>query len=239
MSIGQEKQYNYKIANLRALAILIVVFGHSIIIFDSGWNYYTAEYQSAILEMVKHVINLFQMPLFIFISGYCFYYSREGLIRKGTGTFMHKKAYRLLIPFVSFALFWMIPLRMASHYPYWQGVSLPGILLQVFIGKDSGHLWFCAALFLMMLLASAAEVHLISRRELSLRERIILLGILYCISVLGRFIPVGYFFIKDVTRYTVWFYLGYHMNWRSRESSRLAVPMLVAAVLLIGLHVLE
>ena len=109
--------YNVKIANLRALAILIVAFGHSIIIFDSGWNYYSSYYSSTLLENIKHCINLFQMPLFFFISGFCFFYTRTKLKKEGLLAFAKKKGKRLLIPFVVFSFFWMIPLRLAAHYP--------------------------------------------------------------------------------------------------------------------------
>ena len=99
----KDNKYNYKISNLRAIAILVVVFGHSIIIFDRSWNYYSALYSSPVLENIKHFINLFQMPLFVFISGYCFFYSKVRLKKGSLGAFVKSKAKRLLIPFVGFS----------------------------------------------------------------------------------------------------------------------------------------
>lgn len=60
------KERDYRISNIRALAIMIVVLGHSIIIYDTNWGYYTAKYQSEMLQSLKHIINYFQMPLFFF-----------------------------------------------------------------------------------------------------------------------------------------------------------------------------
>lgn len=73
---------NTKIENLRALAIILVVLGHSIIIYDSSWS--TAmgidtAVSSPLLCWLKHCINLIQMPLFFSISGFCFYFSIKKL----------------------------------------------------------------------------------------------------------------------------------------------------------------
>ena len=62
---------NSKITNMRALAILLVVLGHSIILYDSSWGLYSTDNVCGILETVKHFINVIQMPLFYSISGYC------------------------------------------------------------------------------------------------------------------------------------------------------------------------
>ena len=43
------KNKNYKIVNLRAIAIILVVLGHSIIIYKSGWNYYHTEVNCSII----------------------------------------------------------------------------------------------------------------------------------------------------------------------------------------------
>ncbi len=235
--MSDKKKYNYKISNLRALAILVVVFGHSIIIFDRSWNYYSALYSSAFLETLKHVINLFQMPLFVFISGYCFYYSKRRIADGNYTEFIISKAKRLLIPFVTFALLWMIPIRLLSQYPFWKGLSLSEIILQVFTGKDSGHLWFCPALFLMMMIAGLIEKHVLGKRDLSSTEVIALFGFLYLLSAGSRFIPGGTLFLNDVSKYMVWFYLGYYLNKRNKVKSKYAVLGFAVALTLFGIHV--
>lgn len=64
-----------RITRLRCWAIIVVVFGHSIILYDPNWGVYSSTYTVSSLMWIKHIINTFQMPLFLFLSGFCFYYS--------------------------------------------------------------------------------------------------------------------------------------------------------------------
>lgn len=68
---------NPNITFLRALAIILVVFGHSIIIYDPSWGIYTPSVQSDVLRQIKSMINIVQMPLFMSLSGYLFYYTQQ------------------------------------------------------------------------------------------------------------------------------------------------------------------
>lgn len=54
----------YKIDNLRAIAILLVVLGHSIIIYDPNWGVITSDTECLPFFYLKQMINLIQMPLF-------------------------------------------------------------------------------------------------------------------------------------------------------------------------------
>ena len=51
------------ITNVRALAIFLVVLGHSIILYSSVWGYYPTEQKSILLDNLKFLINGIQMPL--------------------------------------------------------------------------------------------------------------------------------------------------------------------------------
>ena len=55
--------YSEQITNIRVLAILIVVFGHSIILYSSAWNLYSTINKVQVLDYIKDIINLIQMPL--------------------------------------------------------------------------------------------------------------------------------------------------------------------------------
>lgn len=63
------------ITNVRALAIFLVVLGHSIILYSSAWGYYPTERKSILLDNLKFLINGIQMPLFFSLSGFCFLWS--------------------------------------------------------------------------------------------------------------------------------------------------------------------
>ena len=70
-----KQNWSNSISNIRALAIIVVVFGHSIILYSSNWNIYTTKYTMPTLDLLKRVLDMFQMPLFFSISGYLFYFT--------------------------------------------------------------------------------------------------------------------------------------------------------------------
>lgn len=59
------------IVSIRAIAILLVAFGHSIILYSSSWSLYETSVQSQVLDHLKNIINMLQMPLFFSVSGFC------------------------------------------------------------------------------------------------------------------------------------------------------------------------
>lgn len=67
----------YKIDNLRAIAILLVVLGHSIIIYDPNWGLITSDIECLPFFYLKQMINLIQMPLFFFNFGLLLLFVKE------------------------------------------------------------------------------------------------------------------------------------------------------------------
>lgn len=61
---GKDNDWSQKVTNIRALAIVIVVLGHSIILYSTKWTLYSTTVASPFLDWVKAVIDLVQMPLF-------------------------------------------------------------------------------------------------------------------------------------------------------------------------------
>ena len=53
-----------QIGNIRTLAILLVVLGHSAILYSTGWSLYETVRQAPFLAWLKRAIDIPQMPLF-------------------------------------------------------------------------------------------------------------------------------------------------------------------------------
>ena len=87
---------NKNLEVLRAIAIIIVVLGHSIILYDPSWTLYEPEKESLFMRELKGYINIIQMPLFFSLSGYLFFYSAEKYSFK---EFLLKKFYRIIVPY--------------------------------------------------------------------------------------------------------------------------------------------
>lgn len=86
---------NKRITTLRGIAIIIIVFGHSIILYSSKWNLYTIDDYYPILDKIKDVINTFQLELFFWLSGFLFYKSLE----KSFKVVVCRKFKRIMIPY--------------------------------------------------------------------------------------------------------------------------------------------
>lgn len=149
------------ITNVRALAIFLVVLGHSIILYSSAWGYYPTEQKSILLDNLKFLINGIQMPLFFSLSGFCFLWSWNR-----SSDFISqiiKKAQRLIIPYIMIGICWLFPIRMLVKYPYYNGLTIPHIIFKsILLGEDNGHLWFHPTLFFHY---SSHVVHLSNTRK--------------------------------------------------------------------------
>lgn len=192
---------------IRVFAIFIVVLGHSMIVYSSTWNTFELRVGSNFFNNLKIYIDVFQMPLFIFVSGYLYHFSRIELDRyKRKSRFIMNKFIRLLIPYFSVAILYVIPIRLLIEYKEYQGNNfLELIFNNVFLGNDIGHLWFLPTLFTIFILFYFFE-HFISMLPF-------FLGTLFFIgvSVVSGFFP-AIFFIQQTLNYLLYFYIGYKIR---------------------------
>lgn len=135
-----------RIVNLRALAIMLIVFGHSIIIYDPSWGIMTSANDYPILAELKHLISFIQLKLFFAISGFCLCYS----LKYDFPTFTIKKLKRLIIPYIFITILWMDPIKCALQIPGYESISS---LKWQLVGLNSGHLWYLVCLFGIMLIS--------------------------------------------------------------------------------------
>ena len=209
MSTAQKR--NYALDNIRAIAIIVVVLGHSIILYSSDWGAYNSAVYYPFLDYLKKFINLFQMPLFFSLSGYLFIQQYQ---KKSYLHLISNKSIRLLVPYISVALLWMIPIKLIVSYPGYDGKNFADIFLKgILLCQDNGHLWYLPCLFI---------IFLISKLLFSLRTKLIshntkLKAKSEWIDILFLLIPVAFLFLsfkmpvplfKNVLKYYIWFYWG-------------------------------
>lgn len=200
---------DYKITRLRSVAITIVVFGHSIILYDPQWELYKTVYTVDLLMWIKRIINTFQMPLFLFLSGFCFFYSikrHDYHSVKSVIKGIEGKAKRLLVPFFVIAIVWMIPIRLLCRYNAWSGLKYSQIIKLVFLGFDSGHLWFLPTLFLIFVFAFIVFPYVSSK---SIDFLILLISFLEMMVIHKA---PALLFLKNVISSLYWFCLGFEVS---------------------------
>lgn len=199
-----------QIGNVRALAIFLVVLGHSIILYSVAWDLYETTVSAPVLALLKKIVDVPQMPLFASLSGYLFFFTRQ----KGTGLLplLKSKFLRLLIPYVGIGCLYMLPIRLAVGLPSYQGIRFNEFLMKLLTSNDVGHLWFLPALFLMFVLSepilSIAEKLPYIKRFPSVFLGVIALGL----YMEGYRIGFGYPPLLGAYNYLIWFSLGYFLS---------------------------
>lgn len=129
-----KKKYIEYLDIAKGIGILLVILGHCV-------NKNTP---------IHNWIFSFHMPLFFFISGYCFRIDKYNSLKN----VIVDKARRLLVPYILFSLLGLI---ISLVIPRWrQQVDIKGILVDVYTGYPKlSHItstWFLVSLFLCMII---------------------------------------------------------------------------------------
>lgn len=192
---------NENITKLRVFATLLVVIGHAIIIYDPYWTAFDSIYSSSTLYYLKQFINLIQMPIFMFISGYLYFGSWKREKYKNIFSIIKDKFNRLIIPFFAIAALLMIPVRiLVKSEDAVKNGYLKTLLLSI-VGRSSGHLWFLPTLFLIFIIAYLVI------KYIKIKDIYILILFLI-ISIISVKLP-SIFFISRVAKYLCYFYIGF------------------------------
>lgn len=212
--------HNLKIENLRALTILIVVIGHSIILYDPSWQIVKTDVECAFLHKLKCLINVIQMPLFFCISGYLYNLS----IKKYTfSSIFFNKIRRLIIPFLLILFLYTDPIKLLLGVPgYDNAYSL--LKSHTHLGAV-GHLWFLPVLFYYFLFFYYPL-------KLSNRYQILIFSGLILTHEISNKLP-GLFLINEFCFNGIYFYSGCLLN--RFESSAVSITKNLNKIFIIAL----
>lgn len=219
--------HDYRLSNIRALAITLVVIGHSIILYSYTWNLLPTAVQCLPLDKLKDVIYLCHMQLFFLVSGYLFLNTMQ---KSSMKNIVVNKARRLLIPYVIIGFLWMIPLKLIVGVPFYKDICLWQVVLRFMLGIENGHLWFVYALMWMFVLTLLTKV-------LNGYNHVIGGGILCVLFVIsevdGRMTLGHYLCLSHVQHYFFWFFLGFQLKLGNRYL-RYILPVLLILTLVMG-----
>lgn len=187
-----KNEYNYEIAIMRLISIVIVVFFHAY-----GMTYanhlpkdiaiiYKNQYE---LFNQSYLINI-AMPLFTVISGYLLY---GQLLKQRYSSFINltwQKAKRLLIPYYFFTVIFMITTNNISLAPFYTG--------------GYWHLWYLPMLFWCFIITYTLH-NIVSYNK---STEICVLLLFFVLALINKFLPT-FLGLYNVTKWYYWFYLGY------------------------------
>lgn len=183
------------LAVLQGFSMLQVVIGHVMLTNVSN------DPTTPIATKIQTVIYTFHMPLFIFISGWLFYYT---CIRKEKSYMdvIEAKMKRLGIPFLAFTLVaTMLKLAFPSlmHRPVTVSELIDTLLL--FRSNPLGEMWFVVVLFELMLMYPVYK--LISKNSLSA-----VIGLWGAILISKLFPDISYYNLGKVAYMLPFFVAG-------------------------------
>lgn len=203
-----KKEHLNEVILIRIFAILSVVVGHSIIVY-TGWGWYTMPVSSAFLDKTKELIDIYQMPLFISLSGYLFYYLKiESGKYANFNLFLQSKFQRLLIPYIVVGIFYMIPLRIFGNYAAYEGKPLLNIIFyDLLIGNDPGNLWFLPVLFIIFIVFFFYATYTFKKNNSFIFFHFI---IFFMISLVSYRVP-NILFVSRAMYYAIFFFFGFQL----------------------------
>ncbi|WP_165503733.1 acyltransferase family protein [Pedobacter hiemivivus] len=127
-----EEKRDASIDALRGLAILLVVFGHSL-------QYSNTDFDNNILF---RIIYSFHMPLFMFISGYVTFFGQDKIVPG-----FKKRAILLLFPFFSWAVVTFFVNAVMEDRLSWHQAEI--FFNNLIKSPDNNGLWFLWVIFLI------------------------------------------------------------------------------------------
>lgn len=141
---------NPNVVILRAFAIFLIVFGHSIILYSS-WDIMPTTIDSPVLCFIKErIINPFQLNIFFAISGYLFYITLQN--GQSNWHICRRKIVRLMIPYFLIAFLWMNPIKILLGIPGYSSCDeIRTTICEQFLMKGNGHLWYLPTLMTIFL----------------------------------------------------------------------------------------
>lgn len=193
---------NKMILWLQAIAILLVIWGHS----------YPREYVFEDITFFRRLLICFQMALFFSISGFLFG-SKTDKYRADVSGFLKKKVSNLLVPYLFVStLSYIIKVPLSDYALRPIGWSWKGYLHGLIYPWDNPNvfLWFIPTLFVVFLLfILLAKVYTFRNHFLNAALFVALAALCYFVSPLHRIsTPLNVF---GVMKYLFFFYAGMMM----------------------------
>ncbi|MGP6139568.1 acyltransferase family protein [Jeotgalibaca sp. A127] len=203
---------------LKVFGVLIVILGHSMILYQTNWNVFIPKVPSETINMAKNYINIFQMPLFVMISGYLFFNSHSRGKYLSIILLIKDKAIRLLVPYFFVTLSWVIPIRLFVGYKNYKG-SLLIAIKNLLTSIDVGHTWFLVMLFLVFIIFFSV---------INLGKGTIFNLIIFTSFYMFSILFPSIFQIKSSFFYLIFFYLGYLFNEYKEHLNRMLSHKVIA-----------
>jgi len=211
--VNLSKEYRTELEScnfIRTVLMLIVVLYHGILFWNGNWFTGNPVLQAEPLGHVAAWMNTFHVYGFTLVSGYVFYHvkciaGRYADYRK----FLVNKAQRLLVPFVTVSVLWVVPI----HCMFMEN-SAVYLVKNFMLGCSPAQLWFMLMLFGVFAIMCPLTEFI--RRHDAVGAMVVI-G-LYVVGMIAQRIIPNVFRIWTTCQYCLYFWMGmklcqYTDNW--------------------------
>lgn len=189
--------------NIKTAMMLTVVLYHSCMFFTGTWFDKTSPvFEANYIAVFARYLNTFHVQTFTMASGFLFY-----ALKKEKGKYSNnikgdiiKRAKRLLFPYFSTIIFWVLP-----FYIVFSGFNLGQIIYKYVLGCSPSQLWFLPMLFWLF----------VSAYFVFSKHKPNMIGLLLCIlisigggDILDKIGCINILQIKTALGYAMFYYLG-------------------------------
>lgn len=131
------------IDNIKVIMMLTVVVYHCCAFFTGSWfNCVPLVYKANYISYFAKWLNTFHVQTFTMASGFIYYALKKQKYKNGIAKYTQKRARRLLLPYFSTMLLWVVP-----FYVVFYGFHVEDLIYKFVLGCAPSQLWFLPMLF--------------------------------------------------------------------------------------------
>lgn len=188
------------ISFIKTITMLVVVLYHSMLFYTGNW--FTVIKPVKVLNYIDYIttfINTYTMPIFVFCSGYLFFYQKRKNNKYNNLLIDIKKRFnRLVIPYIFTSLLWIIPIGIVL-FKY----TINDIIKKFVLGMSPSQLWFLLMLFIVFII----NYFLANKLKFTKKEFALIIFITFILNYLSKYIP-NYYQICTSFSFLIYFYFG-------------------------------
>lgn len=193
---------------VKSLLMVLVVFYHACFFWGGTWfSSITPIYSCPPLSYLAEWLGTFHIYAFVLISGYIFYYLKfesSNFKYNNIRLFVLNKVKRLIVPYISISILWIIPLS------FFFGVfnEQTNVIKKFLFGHQPSQLWFLLMLFFVFLFSYVLSNYW---KQKGLFSFVIVL-VVYGIGFVGNILVGSWFQFFPACLYVVFFFLGFKIR---------------------------
>ena len=202
------------IGNIKVIMMLTVVFYHCCAFFTGSWfTCVPLVYEANYISYFAKWLNTFHVQTFAMASGFVFYALKKQKYKNGIAKEIRKRAKRLLFPYFSTMLLWVVP-----FYVIFYGFHIEDLIYKFILGCAPAQLWFLPMLFWCFLIF----YFIFKTREATKLGLIIVFVISVCgTAVLNLANFPNVFQMVSAIKYLIYYYLGCYLCENNIKSNKL------------------